>query len=438
MLVINKDNLKFFTGRSRHTSEVLDRYVTTRLDLPEEDIHALLRKGALTRAQLLRNWSRLTIERVRAMDINTFARNELIAVTANPKVNHLVFMYDVFKDTLPPSYFTKCFDNITLQEAHEYNVSLADVLTNLTVSIEVKRALIEKAFREGELPIVRTEDLKRYALTDANPDILRQLEQINHTAPLIDPGLLELSDDKSWNYLTSRLLLIACSTYCEETIEQLMSTAVEHYNSNEFFANLKSPDTTTQTEHLMAMFPTHPRAIQYLAAKGRFDKTTIGTIIDAIILHGNPVDMIALYENDHLTAAMREQVYPEISVGVGIDSFRRQLFDKLIINGSKELLNEFCATYKEDPAMMYFLQTPRAYKRSALYCIEHVDGDAISISDVINKCIGVDFSDDDLDLVVSCILNNLDDDTVTKFLLMSGVSQYYKDLLMTRINEERL
>jgi hypothetical protein len=433
MLVINKDNLKFFTNRSSGISEVLERYESTRLDLPEEDIYILLRKGALTRAQMLRAWTRLTPERVRAMDINTFARNELVAVTTNPKINHLAFTVDVFRDTLPPSYFVRCYDNITLQEAHDYNVRLDSVLNNPTVSVEVKRALIEQAFQDGTLPITQPEDLRRYSLTDASPAIIKHLEQINHPTMLVDPALMELSESSDWNYLTSRLILMACSTYNEELTEQLLLTTSNHFNSNEFYANLKSPDTVTQTEYLLSSQPTNPRAIKYLAAKGRFDKSTIHDIMAAIAKHGKPVDMIALYENDHLTSAMRETVYPEIAVAVGIDSFRRQLFDKLILNASKELLNEFCLTYKDDPSMMFFLQTPRAYKRSALYCIEHVDADAISVSEIIAKCPGVDFSDDDLDLVVARILDDVDDDTVMRFLLMSGVSQHYKDQLMAQL-----
>lgn len=437
MLVINKDNLKFFTKHSSTISDILERYSTTRLDIPEEDIYNLLRRGALTRAQVLRNWTRLTPERVRAMDINTFARNELIAVTANPRINHLVFTVDVFRDTLPPSHFSRCYDNLTLQEVHSYGVRLEHVLANPTVSVEVKRSLIEKGFRDGDLPVTDTEGLRKFAITDATPEILKHLEQINHPMSLIDPSLMELTDKREWNYLTSRLVLLACATYDADTMEQLLLSGVEHFNSNEFFANLKSPDTPTQTEQLLDKYPSNVRVIQYLAAKGRYTNDSITKIIDAIVRHGKPVDMIALYENDHLTAGMREVVYPEVSVGVEIDSFRRQLFDKLIVNGTKELLNEFCLTYKDDPSMMYFLQTPRAYKRSALYCLEHVDGDAISVNEIISKCPGVDFSDKDLDLVMGHILENIDDDTVTRFLLMSGVSVRYKDALLERIAMQR-
>ena len=114
MLVIDKDNLKYFNCKSVRVSEVLDRYTEVRIDLPQVDVVRLLRRGAITRSQLLRSWVQITPDLVESMNINMMTRNELIAITANPIISRLALKYDLFSDTLPATYFDRCYDNVTM------------------------------------------------------------------------------------------------------------------------------------------------------------------------------------------------------------------------------------------------------------------------------------------------------------------------------------
>ena len=433
MLVIDKDNLKYFNCKSVRVSEVLDRYTEVRIDLPQVDVVRLLRRGAITRSQLLRSWVQITPDLVESMNINMMTRNELIAITANPIISRLALKYDLFSDTLPATYFDRCYDNVTMPEVLRYGIRLEDVLNNPTVSVDVKRVMIDNAFTEGRFPITTIEELKQFGIIDASQSLLRHLEKIAYPHPLMSDELVEMGHRDDWAYLTGRLVMLACSRYSDRQTTRLLSTAVSHHNSKEFFASLRSIDTLEATRKLYDTFPHNPHVITYIASKGVFDHGLLSELMDAIVMYGDLVDMIALYENDDLTEAMRAIVYPEISLGLDLPSMRRQLFDKLVVRGNHDLMREFCATYKDDPAMLYFLQSPQAYKKSALYCIEHVDNDIVDISTVVDKCVGSDFTESEQDLIMSCILRDPNNDTVIKFLLMSGIDMYYKDLLMHKL-----
>lgn len=437
MLVINKNNLKFFTNRIDGVSTALERYPTTRLDVTDEVMHRLLRHDGLSRTQMLRNWTRLTPERVRGMDISTFSRSELIAVTRNPKISHLVFKEDVFRDTLTASYFNRCYDYLTVKEVMKYGIRLEQVISNMTVSLEVKQALIDKGLRSGTLPINDIDDLRRYLTIDLTPQELIELEAVKCDVPLIEESMLEHVLTKNSALMSACTALLACSGFSPDVVERILSLDNERALSHGFYTKLPAPDTVVQTKVIMERLQNSKAAIQYLAAKGMFDEESIGIMVEMIKRHGSPIDMICLYENVGLVPELRELVLPEISVSVEDGEFRSPIFDKLIINASDELLHEFCLTYKEDPVLMRVLQTPRAFKRTSLYCLEFVDGSAIDINEVITVCEGVEFTESDLDLIITQLVERCNDESVTRFLLLTGMSTEYKDELIKRIEDVR-
>ena len=92
MLVINESNLDIF-GEGITVRQVVERYETTVIDLPKDTIKSLLRNGDLTREFMLKCWMHVNSEEVEQMGIEFMPRNELWAITKNPKLARLALKH---------------------------------------------------------------------------------------------------------------------------------------------------------------------------------------------------------------------------------------------------------------------------------------------------------------------------------------------------------
>lgn len=436
MLVINEGNLNIFSG-GKSVRQVVERYESTLIDLPKDTIKNLLRSGDLTREFMLRSWVRANPEDVEQMGIDLMPRNELWAITKNPKLARLALKHREVVEALGSHTLGRAFDHITLPEADEYDVQLHEVIGNPTVSVEVKRSLIQKAFQSGELPIKEVDALRKYVHADITIELVRQLEQINYPERLIDPSLLERPAMRRYNDLSSRLMLVLCGCFDVELVERMLETDLSQLSAVEYCVWFKGPTTCTQTEELMHKFGGKPATVKYLAAKGHFDDAMLCEMVKLINKLGDGSDMVSLYENGHLTKGQQKSVHKQVSACVPIGSVRRRLFDSYIVNATKLELDDFCQAWYRDPAMMFMITSPRAFKRAGLHCISRIDPDGVTAFDIITKCSGEEFTDHEAGVLMSQVLASNDDDLVTRFILMVGIPTKIKHDLIRCIGDSR-
>ena len=420
MYVLNESNLNIIEG-TLHVRPVMERYETVKCDLPKETVKRLLRDGQISREVMLRSWLHITPEEVEKHGIELMSRGELWALTQNPKIARLALKYPEVVETLGDHALGNAYDHITIEEAEEYDVELRDVISNSTVSVEVKRSLINKEFQAGNLPVKHVDELRKYVQSNITTELVTQLEQINYPERLIDPSLLERPALRKFNDLGSRLLLVLCGCYDRALVERMFETELEQLSVIDYCVGFKGPSTVTESSRLLDDFSKDPAAIKYLSAKGYFNDVTLKDIITAINKYGDSSDMVTLYENNHLTVEQQRSVHKHVSTCIELGNVRRGLFDTYIMNASKSQLDEFCASWSSDPAMMFMITTPRAYKVVSLHCISRIDPDAVSAYDIISKCHGETFTDHEADVLLTQVLNEHDDDLVTRFVLMSGI-----------------
>lgn len=436
MLVINEGNLNIF-GSGISVRQVVERYESTLIDLPKDTIKSLLRNGDLTREFMLRSWIHAIPEDVEQMGIDLMPRNELWAITKNPKLARLALKHREVVEALGSHTLGRAFDHITLPEADEYDVQLHEVIGNPTVSVEVKRSLIQKAFQSGELPIKEVDALRKYVHADVTIELVRQLEQINYPERLIDPSLLERPAMRRYNDLSSRLMLVLCGCFDVELVERMLETDLSQLSAVEYCVWFKGPTTNTQTEELLHKFGDKPATVKYLAAKGHFDDATLNEMIKRINKYGDGSDMVSLYENSHLTNGQQKTVHKQVSPCIPLGSVRRRLFDSYIVNATKAELDDFCQTWYHDPAMMFMITSPRAFKRAGLHCISRIDPDGVTAFDIITKCSGEEFTEHEAGILMSQVLASHDDDLVTRFILMVGIPTKIKHDLVRCIGDSR-
>lgn len=420
MLVINEGNLNIF-GKGISVRDVVERYESTLIDLPKDTIKSLLRNGDLTRELMLRCWIHANPEDVEQMGIDLMPRSELWAITKNPKLARLALKHREVVEALGSHTLGRAFDHITLPEADEYDVQLHEVIGNPTVSVEVKRSLIQKGFQSGELPVKDVEALRKYVHADITVELVRQLEQINYPERLIDPSMLERPAMRRYNDLSSRLMLVLCGCYDIELVERMLSTDLSQLSAVEYCVWFKGPTTKTQTEELLEKYGTKPAAVKYLAAKGHFDNDMLTDMVKRINKYGDGSDMVSLYENSHLSNSQQKVVHKQVSPCVPLGSIRRRLFDAYIMNATKAELDDFCQTWYHDPAMMFMITSPRAFKRAGLHCISRIDPDGVTAHDIITKCSGETFTDHEAGILMSQVLASQDVDLITRFILMEGI-----------------
>lgn len=436
MLVINESNLDIF-GEGITVRQVVERYETTVIDLPKDTIKSLLRNGDLTREFMLKCWMHVNSEEVEQMGIEFMPRNELWAITKNPKLARLALKHREVVEALGSHTLGHAFDHITLPEADEYEVQLHEVIGNPTVSVEVKRSLMQKAFQTGELPVKDVDALRKYVDADITIELVRQLEQINYPERLIDPSMLERPSMRRYNDLSSRLMLSLCGCYDTELVKRMLETNLSQLSAVEYCVWFKGPTTTTQTEELLYTYGEKPTAIKYLAAKGHFDDKTLTEVIKRINKYGDSSDMVSLYENGHLTNGQQKVVHKQVTPCISLGSVRRRLFDSYVINATKLELDDFCQAWYHDPAMMFMVTSPRAFKRAGLHCISRIDPDGVTAYDIITKCSDEEFTEHEAGILMSQVLAAHDDDLVTRFILMEGIPTKVKHDLVRCIGDSR-
>ena len=436
MLVINESNLDIF-GEGITVKQIVERYETTVIDLPKDTIKGLLRKGDLTREFMLKCWIHASPDEVEQMGIEFMPRNELWAITKNPKLARLALKHREVVEALGSHTLGHAFDHITLPEVEEYDVQLHEVIGNPTVSVEVKRSLTQKAFQSGELPIKDVDALRKYVNADITIELVRQLEQINYPERLIDPSMLERPSMRRYNDLSSRLMLSLCGCYDSELVKRMLETNLSQLSAVEYCVWFKGPTTKTQTEEILESYGDKPTAIKYLSAKGHFDDKTLTDIIKRINKYGDSSDMVSLYENGHLTNGQQKTVHKQVTPCISLGSVRRRLFDSYVINATKLELDDFCQAWYHDPAMMFMVTSPRAFKRAGLHCISRIDPDGVTAYDIITKCSSEEFTEHEAGILMSQVLATHDDDLVTRFILMVGVPTKVKHDLIRCIGDSR-
>lgn len=435
MLLINANNINIIKSNYA-IKDVLGLYENAQLDLPEETIQEMLRTGELTRENMLRCWTQVNPEVVERIGIEFMPRGELWAIAKNPRLARLILKHRTVISALGDQAVSRAFDNLTIKEADDYNVKLYEVLDNPTVSVEVKRHIIYKGFQTNELPIRNVKELRRYMSVDISPELVRQLEQINYPERLVDPELLTTPFLSKFKDLSSRLLLALCGSYDEILTDTMVETNLAKLSAIEYCSWFKGPATVGQTAKLLSTHGAKPAALKYAAAKGHFDSNTLDEIISLIIKYGDSADMLALYENPHMTNAQKEILRPHVTPSIPLASLRRRMFDSYIVDANERELEDFCHSWQSDPTLMYMVSSPAAFKRAGLYVMQRIDPDAISPHDVVNKCSDEEFTEREADTLMSRILDEGDGELIARFLLMSGIPTKSKQKLTQYIEED--
>lgn len=427
MLVINEDNLELLKSITP-VRDVIRNFSGIKLDLSQDQVQVLIDDGT-PMFKILRTWSRCPLKFVTDLGIEGLTYNELEAVALNPAISKLALDNHRFEQALPPAIFDEAMSNLTYEQCKEYRLDIIDVLKVATISPKDKVKLINDAVQDGLLPITNSKDLEQLSVPAITLLLADNLMDIKYKELLVSIDLINKDTVKNTRLYNGLLMLLAAGAYSISAITRLL-IACNNCIKFDYIRNLPKIPNDVKTKEWFKRCEDNAATIKYIAACGKFNKTTLNEFIEIIESIGCMADMILLYENKRLTLDQKYLVRSISTPTIKVADYRPSLFDTFITEGSHSDIENFAITYRQYPTAMRTLQSPQALALTGVYYMYHLQDDVNFLLEYMLITHTVKLDKRTINKLISVIIKSGCSDAAVLFILSDNIDLEYKKQLL--------
>lgn len=418
MLIINEENLDMIK-KLTSVRAVLNSGNEVMLDLPHDQIVLLAEEGVPT-TEILRSWTRCTKEYIDRIGIDVLTYSDMEAIVCNPAVANLALEHKRFMQVLPKPIFANALANISYEDCKKYDIDILVAMQMETITPEVKRKLIDDAFKSKLFPISNIQNIVDISATTITFELACNIIDIKYPKLLVDKSMITNDIVRNSRLYIGLMSLLSAGPYSSEYFN-LLREFCDKYTKFDNIRTLPIIPDVAETTEWFKLCEESAATIKYVATCGIFTDTTLQMFVDIVERVGCMADMLLLFENVRLSKEQKIKVRTYCDPAIQVVDYRPALFNTYITKGEQSDIIDFVKTYSQYPSAMLMLQSPEALAISGAYYLYHIQHNKEFLICYLLRTNNVKYSDKIINKLTSVVNRCNSVDASTLFILATNI-----------------